>query len=102
MAYNLYHVQMSNAWAQRCEKEMAQAERFWTAHANKNAESLQENALLRAPSVAPTGSVAGTNCTSKTAYLKERLDKLDQELQSERNLRRKVEEELAMLKASQL
>ncbi|GAX82439.1 hypothetical protein CEUSTIGMA_g9867.t1 [Chlamydomonas eustigma] len=101
MAYNLYHVQMSNAWAQRCEKEMAQAERFWTAHASKNAETLQASALHKAPSVAPTGSVAGTNQTSRTTYLKERLDKLDQELQSERNLRKKVEEELAMLKATQ-
>jgi len=29
MAYNLYHVQLSRAWAQRIEKENALAEKFW-------------------------------------------------------------------------
>ncbi|PNH04502.1 hypothetical protein TSOC_009333, partial [Tetrabaena socialis] len=34
MAYNLYQVQQSNAWAQRVNKENSTAEKFWNEQAN--------------------------------------------------------------------
>ncbi|KXZ44428.1 hypothetical protein GPECTOR_67g268 [Gonium pectorale] len=116
MAYNLYQVQMAKAWAERIEKENAQSEKFWheqslkqgqtpltagltpipasTQHAYTEAHEVRSVAGTAARSAAPTGF------TSKTSYLKSRMEKLEAELTAERESRKKVEEDLAQLRSS--
>ncbi|GLC36780.1 hypothetical protein PLESTB_000783700 [Pleodorina starrii] len=115
MAYNLYQVQMSNAWAERIQKEMAQAEKFWNQQV-QNLEKAGASAgrvgvpvgdiyvgeAIEVRSVAGSGarSAAPTGFTSKTAFLRSRMEKLEAELMAERESRRKVEEDLQQLRAS--
>ncbi len=73
---------------QRIEKENAQAEKFWTKEALKNTTAMLSHTSPAAASVAP--SAVPSNYTSKTSYLKDRLERLEQELQLERGQRKKV------------
>ncbi|GFR51718.1 hypothetical protein Agub_g14164 [Astrephomene gubernaculifera] len=113
MAYNLYQVQMAKAWAERIEKETAQAEKFWHQQTMKAGNVpapvpgaypssvppilMTEEALSMAGS-APARSAAPTGYTSKTSYLRSRLEKLEEELSAERESRRKAEEDLQELR----
>ncbi|PNH04506.1 hypothetical protein TSOC_009334 [Tetrabaena socialis] len=124
MAYNLYQVQMSNAWAQRINKENATAEKFWNEPRSENFSVGLQSALLGpshspparggdyymplsatvdvayppvAGSIAPSGKTSGT---TKTAFLRSKLEKLESELSAERESRKKVEADLADLKTS--
>lgn len=105
MAYNCYQVQMANAWKQRIDKETTTAENFWTEQA------LGASQDLKAQSHAgkwDTGSLAGSKVssaapsgyTSKTSFLKSRLERLESELTLEREQRKKVEEDLHSLKST--
>lgn len=105
MAYNLYQVQMARAWKERVDKEMAIAEKFWAEQALKSSQAAPNNgrqgdgasvAGSRASSSVPSGF------TSKTSFLKHRLERLEAELVAERESRRKVEEDLAMIKTGML
>ncbi|EFJ43418.1 hypothetical protein VOLCADRAFT_106853 [Volvox carteri f. nagariensis] len=116
MAYNLYQVQMSNAWAERINKEMAQAEKFWNQQVQQLEKSGPGPRLGVAPSEVFVGeamearsmagesaharSAAPTGFTSKTAFLRSRMEKLEAELLAERESRRKVEEDLQQLRTS--
>ncbi|PNH04507.1 hypothetical protein TSOC_009335 [Tetrabaena socialis] len=122
MAYNLFQVQMSNAWVQRINKENATAEKFLMDQSmgghsmpaspgpyspgpyspavhvdNLYAEPAYAGSVARshvAKSVAPSGF------TSKTGFLRSKLEKLESELSAERESRKKVEADLADLKSS--
>ena len=86
MAYNLYQVQMAQAWIERVKKENAMAERFW---ATRKSDDLLSEVSVR------------TNATSRstdTTVLKARLEALESELARERDYRKKVESDLKMLK----
>ena len=86
MAYNLYQVQMAQAWTERVKKENAMAERFW---ATRKSDDLVSEVSVR------------TNATSRstdTTVLKARLEALESELSRERDYRKKVESDLKMLK----
>ncbi|KAL6757008.1 hypothetical protein V8C86DRAFT_2634149 [Haematococcus lacustris] len=102
MAYNLYQVQMAKAWVERIDKENAVAEKFWTQQATHNAHAPGASYTHRhhEPSVAGshTTSAAPTGYTSKTSFLKTRLEKLEAELDMEREQRKRVETDLAMIK----
>mmetsp|Transcript_35188 Transcript_35188/g.48828 ORF Transcript_35188/g.48828 Transcript_35188/m.48828 type:complete len:103 (-) Transcript_35188:184-492(-) len=97
MAYNLYQVQMAQAWKERVDKENAMAEK-----------AQLESALARTgmDQAGGTGSVAsyrtaGTRSTKKsynTNVLRGRLDELEAALHEERALREKVEKDLSDLK----
>ena len=43
MAYNLYQVQMAQAWTERVKKENAMAERFW---ATRKSDDLMSEVVL--------------------------------------------------------
>ncbi|MEW5307278.1 MAG: hypothetical protein WDW38_000374 [Sanguina aurantia] len=96
MAYNLYQVQAARAWAERIDKEQAQAEKFWMQQALKLQQATANNALSDTASMVT--SVAPSGYTSKTSYLNSRLDRLESELAAERIRRGRVERELAALK----
>eukprot|EP00201_Polytomella_parva_P016130 CAMPEP_0175071878 /NCGR_PEP_ID=MMETSP0052_2-20121109/19528_1 /TAXON_ID=51329 ORGANISM="Polytomella parva, Strain SAG 63-3" /NCGR_SAMPLE_ID=MMETSP0052_2 /ASSEMBLY_ACC=CAM_ASM_000194 /LENGTH=107 /DNA_ID=CAMNT_0016339179 /DNA_START=89 /DNA_END=412 /DNA_ORIENTATION=- len=103
MAYNLYQVQMAKAWAQRIEKENAIAEKFWLQQANQNMKLPSSPAPyvpddVRSVGSYRSGSVTPSNYTSKTSYLKNRLEKLEAELAVEKERRKKVEGDLAVIK----
>lgn len=113
MAYNLYQVQMSKAWVERIEKENHMAEKFWMDQAISNSPKSMPNmshpnmshpverhhettslAGSRVTSVAPSGY------TSKTTFLKTKLDRLEAELATERQSRKKVEADLQVLRST--
>mmetsp|Transcript_9199 Transcript_9199/g.16159 ORF Transcript_9199/g.16159 Transcript_9199/m.16159 type:complete len:115 (+) Transcript_9199:148-492(+) len=100
MAYNLYQVQMARAWAQRIDKENAVAEKFWTDQAMKSTQQLGNMGQLDAATVAPSraSSACPSGYTSKTTYLKDRLEKLETELHYEREHRKRVEGDLLQIK----
>ncbi|KAG2482186.1 hypothetical protein HYH03_018867 [Edaphochlamys debaryana] len=116
MAYNLYQVQMARAWAERIDKEVATAEKFWHQQSMKSAS--QPGSPHGRPNIASaadgyysddvrsnagsavTRSAAPTGFTSKTTYLKTRMEKLEAELQAERENRKKVEQDLLLIKNS--
>ncbi|PNW72649.1 hypothetical protein CHLRE_15g637050v5 [Chlamydomonas reinhardtii] len=119
MAYNLYQVQMAKAWAERIDKENAMAEKFWHSQSLKGSTSLPaspsagrsphvgahyftDSAEVRsqAGSVGPARSAAPTGFTSKTSYLKSRMEQLEVALQEERESRKKVEADLNHLRSS--
>ncbi|KAG2453224.1 hypothetical protein HYH02_002547 [Chlamydomonas schloesseri] len=120
MAYNLYQVQMAKAWAERIDKENAIAEKFWYSQSLKGSTSVpgspsggrssphvgehfytgSADARSQAGSVGPARSAAPTGYTSKTAYLKCRMEQLEAALQEERASRKKVEEDLNELRSS--
>jgi hypothetical protein len=95
MAYNLYQVQMANAWAKRIEKEDALAQKFWSQAA---AAKIPSPPLPDEPPGKAPGSVASS---INTVALKDRLDKLESELALERERRAKVEAELTDLLSKQ-
>ncbi|GFH28093.1 uncharacterized protein HaLaN_26522, partial [Haematococcus lacustris] len=88
--------------SQRIDKENAVAEKFWTQQATHNAHAPGASYTHRhhEPSVAGshTTSAAPTGYTSKTSFLKTRLEKLEAELDMEREQRKRVETDLAMIK----
>uniref|UniRef100_A0A7S3VU99 Uncharacterized protein n=1 Tax=Dunaliella tertiolecta TaxID=3047 RepID=A0A7S3VU99_DUNTE len=105
MAYNLYQVQLANAWAQRCEKEKASQELFWTKQAEKPLLYYTGRQVPAERSVAgskASSSRAPTGYTSKTSYLKTRLDALEAQLETEKTYRRKVEEDLETMRSGSL
>lgn len=93
MAYNCYQVQMANAWKERISKEDRVAEKFWLDQARGDAGSC-------AGSVA-RGSEAPSGYTSKTSFLKSRLENLEHDLAMEKEARRRVETQLDTLRSSQ-
>mmetsp|Transcript_15063 Transcript_15063/g.32655 ORF Transcript_15063/g.32655 Transcript_15063/m.32655 type:complete len:120 (-) Transcript_15063:841-1200(-) len=103
MAYNLYQVQMARAWAERIEKENAQAEKFWMTQAMKNTQTLTSKTGYANDGASVAGSkissAAPSGYTSKTSFLKDKLEKLETELHMEREHRKKVEEDLEAIKS---
>lgn len=97
---------MANAWKQRIEKETSTSEKFWTEQALGTSQELRQASM---GAKWDTGSVAGSKVssaapsgyTSKTSFLKSRLERLESELNLEREQRRKVEEDLESLKSTQ-
>eukprot|EP00798_Chlamydomonas_sp_ICE-L_P016645 gene16645-22895_t len=102
MAYNCYQVQMANAWKERCDKEAFTTEKFWTEQALGNSQELKAGSVAKWD----TGSVAGSKVssaapsgyTSKTSFLKSKLEHLENELNREREQRKKVESDLETMK----
>eukprot|EP01025_Chloroclados_australasicus_P023600 TRINITY_DN23895_c0_g1_i1.p3 TRINITY_DN23895_c0_g1~~TRINITY_DN23895_c0_g1_i1.p3 ORF type:complete len:111 (-),score=18.69 TRINITY_DN23895_c0_g1_i1:383-715(-) len=97
MAYNLYQVQMANAWVERVAKENTTAERFWIQRA-MDAKHPQQNANSEV-STSRISSEAPTGYTSKTTFLKHRLEQLEKELDREKVMREKLEKDLGELKS---
>uniref|UniRef100_A0A7S0RNS8 Uncharacterized protein n=1 Tax=Chlamydomonas leiostraca TaxID=1034604 RepID=A0A7S0RNS8_9CHLO len=102
MAYNLYQVQMARAWAERVEKENAMAEKFWTEQALKTTQMAAAYSGKQGDAASVAGSrvssAVPSGFTSKTSFLKSRLERLEAELAVERESRKRVEEDLAMIK----
>eukprot|EP01023_Acetabularia_acetabulum_P036402 TRINITY_DN34406_c0_g1_i2.p5 TRINITY_DN34406_c0_g1~~TRINITY_DN34406_c0_g1_i2.p5 ORF type:complete len:114 (-),score=24.74 TRINITY_DN34406_c0_g1_i2:959-1300(-) len=96
MAYNLYQVQMANAWVERVAKENNTAERFWVQRAldTRHPKAAASDTSSRISSEAPSGY------TSKTTFLKNRLELLERELDREKKLREKLESDLGTLKTA--
>ncbi|GMH44769.1 hypothetical protein BSKO_12721 [Bryopsis sp. KO-2023] len=95
MAYNLYQVQMANAWVQRVEKESAIAEKFWTQQTGTQPNRRDDDNRSMVSSI-PSGS---SRFTSTTQMLKTRLEVLEKELRMEKEHRQTVEDDLKQLKS---
>ncbi|CAG9461749.1 unnamed protein product [Pedinophyceae sp. YPF-701] len=100
MAYNLYHVQLARAWAQRVEKENSLAEKFWLTKAVQEGRIPDDAASQASASSAMTGSTNATGFSSKTSYLKTKLGALEQMLQEEAARRANLEKELQEMRGT--
>lgn len=96
MAYNLYQVQMAKAWVERINKENTSSERFWVEQAMRNSGDM--DAWSYAGSEAKSSSTVPTGFTSKSAFLAAKLKELEEQLEAEREYRKKVEEQLKNIK----
>ena len=83
MAYNMYQTQLSQAWAERVNKESAQQEMFWKNRAKKLREEDLQSVATRASAK-----------TTTTEFLRSRMETLEQELAEERTRRLEVEKAL--------
>jgi len=96
MAYNLYQVQMAQAWKERCDKENAMQEKaqLENALARSGMDMAGSQASYR------TGASRSSKKSHTTNILRSRLDELEAALQEERSMRQKVEKDLYDLKTS--
>lgn len=98
MSYNLYQVQMAQAWKERCDKEtqLQEKQQLETALARTGMDMGGSVASFR------TGMSQSSKKTYNTEALKSRLDQLEAALSEERTLRMKVEQDLYALKSTSL
>eukprot|EP00242_Pyramimonas_sp_CCMP2087_P010154 CAMPEP_0198210524 /NCGR_PEP_ID=MMETSP1445-20131203/20386_1 /TAXON_ID=36898 /ORGANISM="Pyramimonas sp., Strain CCMP2087" /LENGTH=100 /DNA_ID=CAMNT_0043884605 /DNA_START=132 /DNA_END=434 /DNA_ORIENTATION=+ len=94
MAYNLYQVQMAQAWKERVDKETAMAEKAQVE------ASMARGGMDRPRSVASyrSGESRSTKRSYNTQVLRSRLDELEAALNEERTIRLKVEKDLHELR----
>ena len=83
MAYNMYQTQLSQAWAERVNKESAQQEMFWKNRAKKLRDDDLQSVVTRASAK-----------TTTTEFLRSRMEVLEKELAEEKTRRLEVEKAL--------
>jgi len=90
MAYNMYQTQLSQAWAERVNKESAQQEMFWKNRAKKLRDEDLQSVVTRASAK-----------TTTTEFLRSRMEVLEKELAEEKTRRLEVEKALEDWSAQQ-